>query len=273
MNLPDDFVFSQSSLQDYQDCARRFQLRYLERVRYPAPQSEPLLKFERQMQQGADFHHLVHQHLLGIPAETLSQRTLDATVRTWWERYLESGLLDIPPQRYPEVTLSAPLGDYRLIAKYDLLAIEPGQRAVIVDWKTSRKKPRRAWLTKRMQTLVYRYVLAAAGAHLYNGAAIPPEQVEMVYWFTESPNVPERFRYSQKQFEEDGEKLLGIVDHINMRRQFPLVTDTKPCQFCTYRSLCDRGVIAGDVDAWADDFDERDDDIQIDMDQIGEIAF
>lgn len=274
MNLPEDFVFSQSSLQDYQHCARRFQLRYLDRVRYPAPQSEPLLEFERHMQQGAAFHHLIHQHLLGIPEQMLTERTMDVTVRRWWECYLEYGLLDMPAQRHPEITLSAPLGEYRLIAKYDLLAIQPGQKAIIVDWKTSRKKPRRPWLAQRMQTLVYRYVLAAAGAHLNEGAAIPPETIEMVYWFAQVPETPERFPYTRQQFEEDGEQLLGMVDHINMRQRFPLVVDDKPCRFCTYRSLCDRGSIAGDLEAWMEDFDDlSDDDILIDMDQIGEIAF
>ena len=34
-------TLSQSSLQDYVDCARRFQLRYLDRLSYPAIESEP----------------------------------------------------------------------------------------------------------------------------------------------------------------------------------------------------------------------------------------
>ena len=39
--LPPQFAFSQSSLQDYMDCPRRFQLRYLDRLIYPAAESEP----------------------------------------------------------------------------------------------------------------------------------------------------------------------------------------------------------------------------------------
>ena len=34
--LPAQFAFSQSSLQDYADCPRRFQLRYLDKLIYPA---------------------------------------------------------------------------------------------------------------------------------------------------------------------------------------------------------------------------------------------
>ncbi|MCP4541151.1 MAG: PD-(D/E)XK nuclease family protein, partial [Chloroflexi bacterium] len=66
MTLPADFQFSQASLQDYVDCPRRFQLRYVLRVAWPAPEAEPVLENERYLQQGAAFHRLVHQHALGL---------------------------------------------------------------------------------------------------------------------------------------------------------------------------------------------------------------
>ena len=61
--LPPNFQFSQGSLQDFVDCRRRFQLRYIQGVAWPALQTEPAMENERSMQQGARFHHLVHQHL------------------------------------------------------------------------------------------------------------------------------------------------------------------------------------------------------------------
>ena len=74
MNLPDDFVFSQSALQDYVDCPRRFELRYLLDVRWPALETEPALQHEIGMMKGQEFHHLLHQHALGVPAEALADR-------------------------------------------------------------------------------------------------------------------------------------------------------------------------------------------------------
>ena len=76
-NLPADFVFSQSSLQDYVDCQRRFELRYLQRLRYPAPEVDDMLEFEQKMEQGERFHKLVHQHQLGISSDLLSKRITD----------------------------------------------------------------------------------------------------------------------------------------------------------------------------------------------------
>ena len=48
--LPGSFIFSQSSLQYYFDCPRRFQLRYIEHLAWPAVETEPVLENERRQQ-------------------------------------------------------------------------------------------------------------------------------------------------------------------------------------------------------------------------------
>ncbi len=60
--LPDDFQFSQASLNDFAQCRRRFQLRYLQKVNWPALETEPALENEQRMQRGARFHRMVRQH-------------------------------------------------------------------------------------------------------------------------------------------------------------------------------------------------------------------
>ena len=70
--LPEDCQFSQASLQDYVDCRRRFQLRYLLELAWPAIQAEPAEEQEIHSRQGELFHRLVLQHQMGIPAERLA---------------------------------------------------------------------------------------------------------------------------------------------------------------------------------------------------------
>ncbi len=68
------FSFSQSSLQDYVDCPRRFQLRYIEHLAWPAIETEPLLENERRLREGQQlFHRMVQQHLIGLPVEKLTR--------------------------------------------------------------------------------------------------------------------------------------------------------------------------------------------------------
>jgi len=280
MTLPTDFQFSQGSLQDYVDCPRRFQLRYLLRLAWPAVEVEPALENERHLQQGAAFHRLVHQHILGLSPERLSSMVTDKDLSRWWHNYLESAPADPAGLRYPEVALSATVSGHRLVAKYDLIAVGPGQRSTILDWKTSRKRPRRQWLAKSLQTRVYPYLLVRAGSHLNEGTPFQPEQVEMIYWFANFPEDPESFPYDAAQYDEDSDYLASLIEEIKSAGQppgdddFPLTTQERRCRYCPYRSLCRRGVRAGAFDEaedepeWADDFE-----IALDFEQIAEIEY
>ncbi len=287
MNLPEGFVFSQGSLQDFVDCRRRFQLRYLKRLAWPALETEPALEAERYLQQGALFHRMVQQHLLGVPAERLSQAVAGEDLGRWWSNYLEfhrdltgSRSLRLSGPSYPEVSLSAALGAYRLEAKYDLVLIqtERSERsdagALIYDWKTSRRRPERRWLAKRLQTRLYPYLLSRAGAPLNGGQALQPERIEMVYWFADHPSQPERFVYGDQAFQEDEaylNELIGTILRLD-ENDFPLTTDLRRCAYCAYRSLCERGVRAGDLDQIEADLGEELP-VELDFEQIAEIEF
>jgi RecB family exonuclease len=277
-HLPPDFQFSQGSLQDYVECRRRFQLHYLLRVAWPALESEPALENERAMQQGARFHRLAQQLLLGIPVEPLTALAQGDDLSRWWQNYLRFAPGLLQPARvaaYPEITLAAPLGGYRLIAKYDLIAIHPDQRAAIYDWKTSRRRPKRQWLLARLQTRVYPYLLAQAGAFLNQGRGFQAEQIEMIYWFAEAPNEPERIAYHTDQLQRDAQYLQALVAEIASLPEaaFTLTPHAERCRFCTYRSLCDRGVRAGDLSEADEAEATAPDRVDFDFEQIAEIEF
>jgi hypothetical protein len=290
MPLTPDFQFSQNNLQDYLDCPRRFDLRYLQRLQWPAPLSEPVLEQERLMNLGHRFHQMVHQHALNIPIEALTRTASDPDLSRWWHSYLAARPLDsLPANRFPEYALTAPLTLdsttseeptlMRLVAKYDLLAIGPGEaglRAVIIDWKTSRKRPPDNYLQGRLQSRVYPFLLVEAGAHLNQNTSILPEQVEMIYWFPAEPEKPYRFSYDQNAYQEDADFLKGLLVEIKNREEgeFPLTDDEKHCRFCNYRSYCDRGVEAGTLSELEDETSlEIDSAFDIDFSEIGEIEF
>jgi hypothetical protein len=153
-SLPEAFTFSQSSLQDYVDCPRRFQLRYLEQMQWPAVESEPILEAERRQREGQLFHRLVQQHLIGLPDEKLTPLASTSDLSRWWEAFHTHGPDLDDYTTYAELALSAPIDKYRLLAKYDLVAVRPGQQALIFDWKTYHKRPKDEWMAVRLRGLI-----------------------------------------------------------------------------------------------------------------------
>ena len=274
--LPEDFVFSQSSLQDFHDCPRRFELRYVKDVRWPAIESEPALEHEVNSLRGQEFHRLLHQHAVGIPAEILGKSITDLEIEPWWRSYL-TWQTQLPAKRFPEITLTAPVGEALVMAKYDLVTRLDESTFLIVDWKTG-KKPKRDSLSRRMQSIVYPYVLSRAGDWLNDGHPIPPEQIRMVYWFAED-NATIEFNFGVKELRDAETRLASLIRDISERFEYPMTHREQLCKFCVYRSLCERGARAGDSDHLTDDQTDIDEEIErssalaFNLDEIEEISF
>lgn len=292
MATADDLTLSQASLQDYVECRRRFRLRYLDRLAWPAVEAEPAGRHERRLRAGAEFHRMVHQYLLGVPAERLRELAehrsgADAgdELAGWWRAFGDDRPADLPGERFPEVTLAAEVAGRRLAAKYDLIvvqAVQAGSRAVILDWKTAERRPSDEVVERRMQTRVYPYLLARAGAVLNGGQPLAPDRIEMRYWFAAHPRRPAVIRYDRDRFDADGELLAGLLRDLSALPpdRFDRTEDRERCRLCTYRSLCDRGAAAGrgavDEDAEPDfslSVDDEDDTIGLDFAEAGEVPF
>lgn len=289
--LPPNFVFSQSSLQDFDDCPRRFELRYLLRLAWPAVQSEPQQAQERDLRLGQRFHRLVHQRLLGVPVERLEAGLDDPDLLAWqrnFEQFVVQAGLELRPagrrgRYYPEAALTAPLAGQRLVAQYDLIVVGEAGRLTIYDWKTHHHRPRRAWLEKRLQTQIYRYLLVCAGQGFLPQAVAAPT-VEMIYWFAAYPDQPERFDYPPARFEQDQADLTRRIEQVcrlaalppepGLGGRFPQTETAERCAYCRYRSLCDRGGCGAD---WLASEDDPALDLNapggFNFEQIAEIAF
>ncbi len=277
MPLPADFQFSQSSLQDFVECPRRFQLRHIERRAWPAAPSEPVLEQERHMIQGMAFHRMVQQYWMGVPEERLSCLAQDEPLRQWWSNYRRCGPKVSNGKAFVEFSLAAAIQGYRLVAKYDLVLANPDGGVTIYDWKTARRRTRREALSAHLQTRVYRYLMARAGGRFNSGEILPAESIRMVYWFAGFPEDPETFGYSPAQHAADGAYLSDLVEEIagmSAGGEFPAGARETACLYCVYRSLCGRGVRAGSFSEIEDELPgEIGSGLDFDFDQIAEIAF
>ena len=279
MSIPTDFQFSQSSLQDFEICPRRFELRYLWQLRWPAIEAEPIQEAERLRQLGVDFHRLVQRHLVGVEETALTDSLTEAEpeLQRWWQNYLDH----VPPTLagatlYPEIALSTPLAGFRLIARFDLIAIQPDGTFWIIDWKTTDRKPERDHLARHLQTRIYPYVLAAAGSALNQGQAIDPAQIKMMYWYPQSPDQPQTFDYNAAQFQQseaDLSRLIKDIQGVSSNGGFALTEKEEMCHNCVYRSFCDRGVEAGSLALFEVESEETLDLATLEWDQIAEVQF
>jgi RecB family exonuclease len=206
---------------------------------------------------------------LGIPAEALTATIHDNELRAWWNSYLAWQAKHLPADRYPEMTLTAPIGETLLMAKYDVVAKLPDGTFLIVDWKTGRPQ-KQARLAERMQTIVYPFVLAKAGDWLNNGQAISTHRIRFVYWFAETGETVE-YSLSAEKLQQDETRLASLINDITASLEFPKTADERRCRFCAYRSLCERGETPGDLNELEDD--ETLGSISLDLDEIEEISF
>lgn len=237
-------ALTRKRLGDLAACPRRFWLREVARLAWPASPSSG--STEASIQLGQAFHQHMRRHFAGFPQLALGLPEVDA----WWRAWQRHGL-SLPPGRHlPEVTLSVPCQGGRLLAKYDLLVLpaDESERIVIMDWKTERRPRTREELAADIQTDLYPYILAEGGTALVPGSdpgTLSPNRIDMVYWQANDPLNPVTFRYSIAKHASSQHVLDRRVERakaVFAGGEPPPVDDLEVCARCRYGSYCGRAV-------------------------------
>ncbi|NCJ07222.1 PD-(D/E)XK nuclease family protein [Synechococcales cyanobacterium C] len=200
------FHLSQSHLTLLRQCPRKFQYIYLDQLTLPPV---PTVQTERQLL-GTQFHQMMQQKVLGLDVNGLVAAC--APLRQWAEAFKQFPPTLIDGERQTEHWRSQVLGEYVLIAVYDLL-IQGESHAQIVDWKTYARPRSVEVLHRDWQTRLYPYLLAETSTYA-------PEQITMTYWFAEAAEAAEgtghslTFAYDQHQHEETAEMLVTNLERL-----------------------------------------------------------
>lgn len=266
-HLPEGFRFTQSNLQDFVDCERRFYLRHIEQQRWPAPLAEPQGMVEQALKRGARFHQLVERHQVGVPLDDIyASAQDDASLQQWLDNYQtvlkKLGLFD---KTWVEVSLSNFVGEHPILARYDFVGVQ-GSHLIAVDWKTGRL-PDSIKLEQRLQTSIYRLILWHEGANL---AQREIDQFTL-YYVGVNDNEQRQFTVDATIAHRLETQLSGVIQSVIQARLFPLTDNEDHCRFCVYRGLCERGVTHHLTDINALDTD----DLWLDVSRVdlGDVEF
>jgi hypothetical protein len=243
---------TRSRLQALAECDRRFWLAWLAQV--PWPSAATSAAAEEALARGREFHRLMERHFMGLPVEPMAP-----DLRTWWTAWGAYPLALPPGRTRPEVTVSAPFGDERLLVRYDLLVVpaDPAATVLIIDWKTAARPPSRGDLAADMQTQLYPYVLVEAGEAL-TGRRLAPEGVELIYWLAADPAHPVRFRHTAAAHEAARRRLAALIARVHALRDAPMppvIDDLAICARCPYRTYCGQPVPPAPAAQEPDDFE------------------
>lgn len=248
-----NITFTQGILQDYVDCKMRFYLRYVQGLAWPAIQAEPITEVEQHILRGEQFHRSVHQFFIGIPMDKIQESLVGPQMQRWWETFISfwqreyaSYAASSDIQILPEYSFFSQFHGVRLGVKYDLVLLNKDNELIIFDWKTSHRRPYRSWLAGRIQTRLYQFLGLKAGNYLFADNNFSPGQIQLNYWFSDFPEQPENLRYGEDQFKSDEIFFFRIIDEIldSEEANYQMTDEIKSCQFCNYRSYCNRGRVA-----------------------------
>ena len=251
-----NLTLSQSAIDTYQRCPRRYYLRYVRGLDWPAPLTSSELDFEQAMRRGEHFHLLIQQQSLGMDVTPMVDASDDEILRNWWHSFLDHARTHMPAvtrAQYTEVELAVTIEGVTVVAKFDNLAIEEDGGILIFDWKTG--TPRTVeHLARTWQSVVYQFIATERGGQLRQPATLPKveaRQVHLTYWHARDAQHPVRLPYDDQMHEEGRRRLTSVIAEMkgliecDQEAVFVHTPNEGECRHCPYRSYCERGREAG----------------------------
>ena len=132
----------------------------------------------------------------------------------------------------------------RIQAKYDLIIIKPNNKIEIWDWKTENRKLNYNEVIKRMQAIVYMYILGERSLEIFD-KDIPFENISMKFWQPQYKEDIITINYSEGIHRTHENKIVELIlrlDNYNFNLDFNIELYRRQCKYCDFAGeshVCD----------------------------------
>lgn len=263
-NKLQDLYFSQSALEIFQKCRRRFQYRYIDGLYWPAKWGIDA-EIEKELEKGRKFHLLAERYY--IDGSIQNQIVEDQELNAWLQRLRRF----LPYSQYiisSEQELRYKEKQFKFLAKYDLLHYNKEKKLIeLYDWKTDKKSLLKKDLENSTQSRFYLYLFKLAGQRYYSDKYDIEKNPVLIYWNPRFAEEKKIINYTDEDFSNDSSYFESLVERILTEGEFPMTENLDICRYCEYRPIC-RGKKTEKREIFEEDLD-----MDMNWEEIEELEF
>lgn len=232
--------FSQTQIQDYLFCPRRYFLSHIQKITWPEPVSPSFEKIEESNRQGKAFHLFINRLIQGVSYKELISQVYETDLNQWLKNFKKYNPLPDNAKIFSEIEISAIFAEILWIGYMDAVAFLP-DKIQIFDWKTSRRVGDPKVLLNSPQTRLYCFLMMQNHQNFLNFSGnISPDQIEMVYWYARFPSDPIHLQYSAELYDKDLVYFKDMAEKLcyDDRANYPQTLQQNNCRFCRFQTFC-----------------------------------
>lgn len=209
-----DLIISPAVIRDFEECPKKFYLRYVENIQIPQKESLYI--------SGKRIHAIANYYIQGLDVSKFENKFEEKEKKIW--QYLKENRFLKIPQKKSEYELIFKLNDFWLKGRLDALCSE-NKKYYILDYKTGGVNKD---MTYDYQTMIY---LLAVSKKIKNF-----DELNFVY--IDLKNFKENIITFNKNLEKEYEqKLISACEKINKYKGEEIACKNKKCEysnFCPY---------------------------------------
>ncbi|MGV8981525.1 PD-(D/E)XK nuclease family protein [Clostridium sp.] len=237
--------YSQNLLNTFEKCPYKFKIKYLDNIRWKKDSIDDEDYYEN-MNMGLDFHLIAQRYFSHIPVVINDSNT---KLLEYANSLREKFPILAENIYFPEYEIKMRKDNIRIQAKYDLIIIKPNNKIEIWDWKTENRKLDYKEVIKRMQAIVYMYILGERSLEIFD-INIPFENITMKFWQPQYKEDIVIINYSEgihRTHEKKIKELILRLNNYDFNLDFNIELYRGQCKYCDFACgshVCDAFALA-----------------------------